>query len=144
MWCRQKHRTRCWSACPVSTGVTGDRAASVEAAVSDVELVSLHGAAPVAGGGGRLERAVPGQPGHRGERVGGPAEQALEIVPDGGGDVAGQPDADEVGEEGAVGLAQIDGSDLPAGQHAHRCRHIQRDALWGARTVSCPLTRIRE
>jgi hypothetical protein len=71
---------------------------------------------------------VAGQPGHRREGIGGPAEKALEAVRDGGRDVPGQPDADEVGEERAVGLPEIHVSNLPARQQADSAHHVQRDA----------------
>jgi len=43
----------------VGTGIAGDRPPGVEAAVGDVELVSVQGVAPVSGGDG-AERPVPG------------------------------------------------------------------------------------
>jgi len=60
--------------------------------------------------------------------VGGAAEQALEVVRDGGGDVGGQPGADQVGEDRVAGPAQIDVSDLALCQDADSPGQGQRDA----------------
>ena len=67
----------------------------------------------VTDGDAGVKRPVAWQPGQRRNRVGRPAGQALELVRDVGGDVGGQADADQVGEEDVAGPAEIDVGDLP-------------------------------
>ena len=69
-----------------------------------------------------------GQQRQRGQRVGGPTEDPLELVRDVLGDLHRQPQAGQVGEVPPGDVAEVDVGDLALGQDAQRGGQVQRQA----------------